>query len=142
MTCYILNEPDMTYTDRCISLDLLPLSYRREIADLCLLLKYFCGAVDVDFSQEVCFIENVSDMTLHSRDPLQLQAANVRTETFKSNSYFNRIVNLWNSLPYDTRASASINVFKSNVTSLYHTILDWYDVSSHSTWVTCCPNGT
>ena len=49
-TKFILNDfSDISYRDRCIKLSLLPLSFRREIHDLCFLLIAFMEKVILIF---------------------------------------------------------------------------------------------
>ena len=49
-TKFILNyyDRDIAYKDRLVTLHLLPLEYRREIADLTLVYKYKCGLLNVN----------------------------------------------------------------------------------------------
>ena len=55
MTKYIAGYCDMSYVEHCNYLDVLPLSYRREILDLILLLKNSNGAINVDYIDDFCF---------------------------------------------------------------------------------------
>ena len=48
-TKYILSYPqDLKYADRLIKLNILPLEFRRDISDICLLFKSRAGAVTTD----------------------------------------------------------------------------------------------
>ena len=46
MTRFIVNN-DLSYTDRCVVLEILPLSYRREISDLAFIFKYICNCINI-----------------------------------------------------------------------------------------------
>ena len=48
-TKYMLNYADMSYRDRCITLHLLPLCYRREILDLLFMFKCVKGILHIPF---------------------------------------------------------------------------------------------
>jgi len=52
--------------------------------------------------------------SLRGRDNLTLKKQFARTDVFKF-SYFNRIVNLWNSLPNSTCSATSVSNFKRGV---------------------------
>ena len=52
MTRFILND-DQSYSERCVTLRILPFSYRREVADLIFVFKILHGMFDVDFSPEI-----------------------------------------------------------------------------------------
>ena len=53
MTIYIVGNNYMFYQARCQQLNILPLSYHREIMDLTYLNKYFYGAICVDFTSGI-----------------------------------------------------------------------------------------
>ena len=62
-TCWILQikQGELSYKERLIHLDLLPLTYDREVKDLVFLYKALYGYIDIDIS----FIKSVSHF--HSR---------------------------------------------------------------------------
>ena len=104
-TTFILNDfSDIFYKDRCIKLSLLPLSYCREIHDLCLFL-FNCihGKVNCNFLN----FNNLVDTSTGRRSVQKgtlLKRPRVKTTIFYI-SYFNRIVKTWNILPDSIRAS-------------------------------------
>jgi hypothetical protein len=54
-TKFILDYPqDLTYADRLMKISLLPLEFRRDISDLCLLLKSRTGAITMDVNNYIC----------------------------------------------------------------------------------------
>ena len=89
-TRYILNYPEMSYSERCVELQLLPLSFRREISDLMFLFKCLNNLVSVSLDPYVSFVDSNTNLRSAHQGPL-LKCRRVRTATFK-NSYFNRIV--------------------------------------------------
>ena len=86
-----LKRGDLTYVDRLKKLDLLPLSYDREIKDLIFYYKCRYGQIDLDID---IFTPIVSSRTRRGSS-MYLQSPYCKTSTFKA-SYFNRIVHLWN----------------------------------------------
>ena len=140
MTKYIIGShshmDNLSYTDRCIKLELLPLSYRREIADLVHMFKYLCGMTNVTYSDVVQFSTPREGLRSAS-DPLCLTNNFARTENFKC-SYFMRIVRLWNSLPFTIRSSVNVASFKDELTKLYFFKMRSYDVHNHCTLTSTC----
>ena len=114
MTNYILNsDVSLSYQERSLQLEILPLSYRREIAYLMFLYKYLNGSIAVDFNELLKV--NVSGSHAYLRSScnacLLLKDSLTRTELFKA-SYFNRIPQLWNILPSDLRNLHASPTFK------------------------------
>ena len=63
-----------------------------------------------------------------------------RTSLFRD-SYFNRIVIIWNNLPFQIRNSASFISFKSRLNEYYfNNLLSTLDSDRSSTWKTICPH--
>jgi hypothetical protein len=61
-----------------------------------------------------------------------------KTSLFR-NSYFNRIVFLWNNLPSDIKSSSSVAILKSKLYIFYTKKLNsTFDVHRPSTWKTVC----
>jgi hypothetical protein len=132
MTKYITNYADLSYTDRCFVLKILPLSFRREIADLTYLYKCIHHIIDVDFTDVLTFS---SPTQTRSSDVNILKVQRTRTEAFKL-SYFNRAVFLWNHLPFEIRCCTSLATFKSKLADFYSVKLRSYDVSNTCTVLT------
>ena len=129
---YILHYPQMSYSERCSVLDLMPLSFRREMADLVLLFKYLNNLIDVDFSQYITLTPSDTGLRSGSQGCL-LSLPLLRTVTFQ-NSFFNRVVHTWNSLPRYLRDCTDLNVFKSSLKQFYHSKLVLYDPDIPGTW--------
>lgn len=137
MTRFILGEHDLSYSERCQTLELLPLSYRREIADLIFCFKCLNGFIDVDFSDELCVLTPNSFLR-SSQNGLLLKENRTRTEHFKS-MYFNRLPHLWNILPSDVRGCDTLSSFKFKLFNHYLTRLQSsYDVFNSCSWTSIC----
>jgi hypothetical protein len=136
MTRYILHYPGISYEARCTQLNILPLSYRREISDLLFLFKCMYKLYDLDVAKYVSFKSGHSLLRSSNRGPiLNIQRCN--TETFK-NSFFNRIVRLWNSLPQHTRESKNVEDFKTGVMEHYRIKLrENFNCDIPCTWTVC-----
>ena len=83
----------VSYKDRLLKLNLLPLAYDREIKDLLFFYKALHGDIDLDVKNFVNFLNH--GRTRLSQKTTLLKVPLCRTTTFQS-SYFNRIVKLWN----------------------------------------------
>jgi hypothetical protein len=138
MTKYICNDfNEMSYSSRLNELHILPLSYRREFIDLMFIFKYFKGHINVDFSDEIKFLDNTR-IPRSSNNGLLLFEHNVRTETFKS-SFFNRVCHLWNILPVNIRNSPTISIFKHRLLDFYFYKLDHhFNVFNSCTMTSFC----
>ena len=77
-----------------LKLELLTLSYNREIKDLVFFFKALYGYVDLNSNNLVSFIEH-GRTRLSQASSVMLQTPSCKTATFQS-SYFNRIVKPWN----------------------------------------------
>ena len=76
------------------------------------------GYVDTEISSAVQFDSDFSRYPMREKDGLTLEKNYARTNTFKF-SFFNRIVNMWNSLPFSMRSVSSISSFKRGVTNFF-----------------------
>ena len=137
MTRYAMHYPDhLDYKQRCIELDLLPLSYRREIHDLTIFFKGVNGLNRVNFSQFSQFYSSNGRRTGDSGPLLRIPL--VRTECF-SNSYFNQIVRLWNARPSSFCTCDNLDVFKRQVSSHYKNLLvNHFNCTDLCTWRANC----
>ncbi len=112
-TRWILQTRDIAYRDRLRTLNLLPLSYDREMKDLIFFFKSLNGYYDINISNFVSFVNH--NRTRSCGNPsLMLRVPSCKTSAFQS-SFFNRIVPLWNCVcktapPADLR---SLTMFKS-----------------------------
>ncbi len=123
------------YKDRLLTLNLLPLSYDREIKDLTFFFKAMYGYYDLNIFDYVSFVSH--SRTRNCVNPsLMLKVPSCKTSTFQS-SFFNRIVPLWNYVcrtaqPSDLR---SLTMFRSFLSRTYlHLLISCYDVDMTCTW--------
>ena len=76
--------------------------------------KALNGYIDIDMSAYVQFYSDTARYSLREKDSLTLKKNYARTNTFKF-SFFNRIVDMWNSLSFYVRSASSISSFKRGV---------------------------
>ncbi|CAB4031032.1 Hypothetical predicted protein [Paramuricea clavata] len=134
-TKWILMNREMPYKERLSSLNLLPLSYDREMKDLTFFYKALFGFTNVNLSNYVSFVS-------HGRTRLSLSSEYIlqnplcKTTTFQS-SYYNRIVNIWNTVSQEvsldsfSRPSSFKCYLKQKYSNLVNSI---YDVDVSCTW--------
>lgn len=83
---------EMSYKERRIRLDLLPLVYDRELKDMTFFYKCLYGQIDLNVHGFVSFVTHGRtrlNNSVNSKTPI------CKTSAFQA-SYFNRIVKLWN----------------------------------------------
>lgn len=85
---------DIDYKDRLLQLEILPLMYWYELQDILFLVKNLHSPDTMDIFKFVSFVKSPTRYGSHSK----LRRSSTRTTTTK-HFYFNRVVNLWNSLP-------------------------------------------
>ena len=83
---------EMSYQERLVKLDLLPLVYDRELNDLTFFYKCLYGLTDLNVHSFVSFVQHGRTRQSNS---CNLKTPFCKTSTFQA-SYFNRIVKLWN----------------------------------------------
>ena len=143
-TTWILNcnHGELTYQQRLICLDLLPLCYEREISDLVFFFKALHGLTDLDINTFVSFSNN--GRTRLCQNPLlTLKVPLCKSNIFKA-SYFNRIINKWNYICKVQHPSTfcSLSTFKRNIRNTYKNLLGTvFDIEMPCTWslVRDCP---
>ena len=129
-TAWILESKhgEMTYQQRLMHLNLLPLCYEKEISDLIFFFKALVGIIDLDVYTFVSFSNN-SRTRLCQNPTLTLKVPLCNSNTFKA-SYFNRLVKIWNYtckvLPPTT--FTSLSPFKRNIRSMHVQTLAWDNV--------------
>jgi len=135
-TKYILGRLDsQDYKQRLESLDILPLSYRREILDIKFLFKAFQSEIDIDIMNYITIARN---STREGIDGTKLQLPTFKTESY-AHSYFIRIVPIWNQLPTDLRAEDNISSFHRNLPNFYKSkFSQHFQCDSTCSWVSKC----
>ena len=73
--------------------------------------------MDVDFSQFLDFYCQEDRYSFRHFDNRSLKKRFARTNVLK-NSFFHRIVDKWNILPYEIRSASNVYIFKSKVMKL------------------------
>ena len=126
---------EVSYKDRLLALNLLPLCYDREIKDLTFFFKAMYGYYDLNVFDYVSVVSH--SRTRNCVNPsLMLKVPSCKTSTFKS-SFFNRIVHLWNIVcrtaqPSDLR---SLTMFRSFLSRTYlQLLISCFDVDMTCTW--------
>ena len=111
-TKFMLNYPkNLTYKERLIELNLLPLEYRREISDLIFFFKSKVGLVTTDLRKFLCTFK--PRYRTRNYDPNNYYLTYVHNQDYYRHSYFIRTVDLWNSLPSEIKSPTSLNLFKT-----------------------------
>ena len=106
---------DLTYRDRLIFLHLLPLNYWLEYLDLVFFYKCKANNIRIDLDNYINFC---SGRTRRAATGLYLKQNVIpRTSTFRD-SFFQRIVNMWNVFPVEIKMAKSISSFKEKLKSL------------------------
>ena len=117
-TKFILNYPkDLNYADRLIKIKMLPLEFRRDISDLCLVFKSRNGAITTDVNNFI----NTYKPGYKSRnyDENNYNLILKHRQDYFRNSFFIRSVELWNSLPSHVKSSSTFSSFKGHLHKLY-----------------------
>ena len=131
----ILNDYNSKCKDRLVKLNLLPVNCWHEYKDLIYLHKYLNEPSTTDASRYVS--PKVASAT-RSKSNVLLQSGFPRTQTFKS-SYFNRKVDLWNSLPGSVTSLNSFNSFNASLRKhLFECFTSRFKVHDIYTWRTMC----
>ena len=135
-TRFILRS-DIDYKDRLSACDLMPLSLRREMLDLTFLFKCRQGLYSLDpldFCSEYCPKRHTRRA---GRGPLY-NLPSFNTETF-ANSFFNRIVPLWNNLSVELRQCSLLSSFKRLLKFHYLSLFNnQFTTSNTCSWITKC----
>ena len=130
----------MSYSDRLLTMKLLPLTFDRELKDLGFFYKCRKGFTDLNVYD---FVSPVSHGRTRLSNSYNLKTPVCKTSTFQA-SYFNRIVKLWNysckfSPPTSFLTTAS---FRNFVTEhIFHLLHNHFDIFYPCTWsiVRSCP---
>ena len=114
-----VKQGELSYKERLIHLDLLPLTYDLEVKDLVFLYRALFGYIDIDNS----FIKSVSHghtRRSQSSDIKYLETPFCKSAMYQS-SFFNRSIELWNQICKLIQPSDFLNIktFKNSITNLY-----------------------
>jgi hypothetical protein len=136
---YILGYPDgFNYKSRLSKLNLLPLSYRREMQDIVYFYKCLNNVYHVDLKSHVSFVNTNRNVTRNTVDSLTLIVPKCNTECRKQ-MYFCRITKIWNSINFVIKRAKSVHFFKSAATRTYTSYFNSnYDCDNVCTWTVAC----
>ena len=113
-TKYILNNYDLSYKQRLEQLHILPLMYTYELNDLMFLIKTLkFPSAHFDISKYIQFADHMHSTRATSTHKLCHHRA---TSSSYHNSYFNRIIRLWNSMPV-INLTLSLDIIKIQLTN-------------------------
>ena len=136
-TRYILNFPDLNYKERLCKLNLLPLTYRRDFCDIAFFHRCMYQNI-LNVNDFVDFTNNNIRDTRSVDDSTKICTPFCRTQANK-NSYFKRIVSMWNIVPSDLRAVSDLNVFKRSLSNYFYTLLETkFDTDNYCTMHLVC----
>lgn len=96
-----------SYSERLAELNWLTLELRRKYLCLVQLYEIIHGYSDVDYTKYI----DLSGPTRTRRN----HDFKIRPRAVRTNSFFNRYVNDWNSLPDSVMSASSLNVFKNRL---------------------------
>ena len=127
-TKFIPNYPqNMTYNERLIKLNVLPLEHRREISDLLLFFKSRNGLISTEVSNYLRIFQ--PRHRSRNYDPNNYYIIYEHNRDYYRKYFFIRTAELWNSLPSCTKATNSLSVFKTSLISIYLSKLVSYSPS-------------
>ena len=113
-TKFILKTEDNYETRLIKKLNLMSLQNRRILADVTFSYKALNGISNINIDSYVDFYSDADHYSFRKYDDLSLKKKYARTNPLKY-SFFHRIVDSWNLLPYDIRKAVSVNIFKRGV---------------------------
>ena len=125
---------EKTYKERLTGLNLLPLTYDRELRDLVFFLKCYHGNTNLNINNFVSFVKHGRSRSMNPS--LVLKPALCKTTTFQS-SFFNRIVKPWNLICRfaDPVIFSSLPCFKRFLKAAFFSELSTtYDIDFPCTW--------
>ena len=126
---------ELSYRERLLALDLLPLNYDREVRDLVYFFKSLFSYIDVNIDNYVSFVSHGRTRLSHTSRYI-LQSKLCKTDTFQS-SYYNRVVKSWNTVCQEVSPDIfqNPNSFKHYLKRRYSTLIsNVYDVDMACTW--------
>ena len=136
-TKYILSNSHLSYKDRLINLNLLPLMYWYDLQDILFLLKCILHPPD---NFNIFNYVNFSDTSTRTAGQGKLKYVYKRLSSTR-HFYFNRVVRLWNSLPF-LDLSLSFNSLKYIIYNhLWNHFLINFDNANLCTYHYVCPCG-
>ena len=102
----------MTYKDRLRTLNMLPLEYRRNIADLFQFYKFHTRTMDIELNKYALPLNSV--YKTRKNDVNNYRLSIFHKQNYYNYSYFPRAIKLWNELPANIK-TLPINQFKQHL---------------------------
>ena len=141
-TKYILNDYVSDYPTRLHSTKLLPLSFIKDINDLCFLYKCIHNFIDIDIRHILSFYNADSSRTRLGQQVLPLRSVRFNFE-LAGLFFSNRVVKMWNILPNTIKQINCRNRFIKRFKKLLYNfyivkLTTTYDIDNSCTWVTVC----
>ncbi len=137
-TKYMLGYADINYKDRLLKLNILPLTFRREILDLTFLFKCINNLNCVELSKHLARATPGRGLRSAASDAISFKVPRTRTVAYEA-SYFVRVSKLWNLLDTDIRLSPSVGSFKVNLNKFYlNKLKSSFDPDDICSWSSCC----
>jgi hypothetical protein len=135
-TRYILPNTELSYKERLLSLNMLPLTYWHEMNNITLFYKLINKHYNVQLNELIQFKNTRT--TRHS-SKYDIKVPLCKSKLFQ-NSFYCVLPKIWNSLPVEVRLSSSKSVLKRKLTDYYTEALkNTYDIDYSQTWKTVCP---
>ena len=110
-TKLVITLKNKSYEDRLIALDLPSLAYRRKRGDMIMMYKIVNELVCVDFNDLFTSIPTSHNLRGHNKRVFKHHA----TKRSRIDSFPQRVVNNWNTLPAYVVNASSLNVFKNKL---------------------------
>jgi ribonucleases P/MRP protein subunit RPP40 len=104
-----------SYSERLTYLGIPTLEERRTKIDLCELYKMINGKYNIETSQYIKYRNDETNCTMTIRGHNKKLQINRKRLEFAKNSFPNRVINRWNSLPESIVNSTSIYNFRKNI---------------------------
>ena len=139
-TKYILNDYVSDYPTRLHNTKLLPLSFIKDINDLCFLYKCIHNFIDIDIRHILSFYNADTSRTRLGQQVLPLRSVRFNSELA---GLLYRVVKMWNILPNTIKQinyrNRFVKPFKKLLYNFYIVKLTTtYDIDNSCTWVTVC----
>lgn len=134
-TKYIINDPSMNYKDRLSKLQMLPLMYHLEIADIMFTVSSIKSpSVHFDIKQFISF----SSSNTRSSSLFKLKHR-LTNNNLSRHSFFNRIPRLWNSLPAIDPSLSKYLIKRLTTTHLTLHFMNYFDPYNPCSFHYLCP---
>ena len=133
---YILNYPkDMNYKSRLLNLKLLPITLFLEVQDILLFIRLIQDPPDNLPITDFVFL----DSSTHSSSKGKIRSSLPPPKSAVSNHfYFNRIIRIWNSLPFLDLDSSYSSLKKQIYTIYWDYFISSYSLNNSCSWYHVC----